>query len=64
MTDDDALGRAADSTLVVRSADGDVSAFAVLARRHGPLMRVSAEQMLGSNVESDDVVQESFLTGW
>ena len=64
MTDDDPLGRADDSTLVVRAADGDVPAFAVLARRHGPLMRVYAEQMLGSNVESDDVVQESFLTGW
>jgi len=64
MSDDDPLGCAEDSTLVVRAADGDVPAFAVLARRHGPLMRVYAEQMLGSNVESDDVVQEAFLTGW
>lgn len=64
MDQDDPLLRAADATLVVRAADGDVHAFEVLARRHGPLMRVYAEQMLGSNVESDDVVQESFLTGW
>ncbi|OEI69959.1 RNA polymerase sigma 70 [Curtobacterium sp. ER1/6] len=34
----------------------------MLARRHGPLMRVYAEQVLGSNDEADDVVQESFLT--
>lgn len=64
MTDDDPLARAEDATLAVRAADGDVLAFEVLARRHGPLMRTYAEQVLGSNVESDDVVQESFLTGW
>lgn len=64
MSDDDPLRRAADATLVVRAADGDVLAFEVLARRHGPLMRVYAEQVLASNVESDDVVQESFLTAW
>jgi len=58
------LRDATDATLVARAVDGDVSAFEVLARRHGPLMRVYAEQVLGSNVESDDVVQESFLTGW
>lgn len=64
MDHDDPLQRAEDATLVVRAADGDVLAFEVLARRHGPLMRVYVEQMLGSNVESDDVVQEAFLTGW
>ncbi len=63
MDHDDPLLRAEDPTLVVRAADGDVRSFEVLARRHGPVMRVYAEQMLGSNVESDDVVQESFLTG-
>lgn len=36
----------------------------MLARRHGPLMRVYAARLLGSDIESDDVVQESFLTGW
>lgn len=64
MDHDDPLQRAEDATLVVRASDGDVLAFEVLARRHGPLMRVYVEQMLGSNVESDDVVQEAFLTGW
>jgi RNA polymerase sigma-70 factor (ECF subfamily) len=64
MDHDDPLLRAEDATLVVRAVEGDVRAFEVLARRHGPVMRVYAEQMLGSNVESDDVVQDSFLTGW
>ncbi|WP_069711072.1 RNA polymerase sigma factor [Curtobacterium sp. ER1/6] len=56
------LKDASDATLVARASDGDVPAFEVLARRHGPLMRVYAEQVLGSNDEADDVVQESFLT--
>lgn len=58
------LSDAEDATLVARATDGDVRAFEVLARRHGPLMRVFAAKMLGSNLESDDVVQESFLTAW
>ncbi len=62
--EDDPLLHASDATLVSRAGDGDVLAFEVLARRHGPVMRVYAEQVLASNVESDDVVQESFLTGW
>ncbi|ALD14023.1 RNA polymerase subunit sigma-70 [Clavibacter capsici] len=63
-TDQDPLLHAADATLASRAADGDVQAFAQLARRHGPLMRVYAARILGSDIESDDVVQESFLTGW
>lgn len=64
MGDDDPLQRGSDATLVARASDGDVLAFEVLARRHGGLMRVYAEQILGSTIESDDVVQEAFLTGW
>jgi RNA polymerase sigma-70 factor (ECF subfamily) len=60
----DRLGDAADATLASRAADGDIAAFEVLARRHGPLMRVFAAKLLGSDIESDDVVQEAFLTGW
>jgi RNA polymerase sigma-70 factor (ECF subfamily) len=45
-------------------ADGDEAAFEVLARRHGPLMRAYARKLLGSDVESDDVVQETFLLAW
>ncbi|MBC7442723.1 MAG: RNA polymerase sigma factor [Ramlibacter sp.] len=53
-----------DRTLAGRAADGDVRAFEVLVRRHGPLMRVYASRVLGSNDEMDDVVQESFITAW
>lgn len=53
-----------DRTLADRAADGDVRAFEVLVRRHGPLMRVYASRVLGSNDEMDDVVQESFITAW
>lgn len=58
------LLEASDGILAARAADGDVDAFEVLARRYGPLMRVFAAKLLGSDVESDDVVQEAFLTAW
>nr|WP_228508192.1 sigma-70 family RNA polymerase sigma factor [Herbiconiux sp. VKM Ac-1786] len=56
--------QADDALLATRAIDGDVQAFALLARRHGPLMRVYASRLLGSDSEADDVVQESFLIGW
>jgi RNA polymerase sigma-70 factor (ECF subfamily) len=59
-----ALADASDSVLAARTADGDTAAFEILARRHGGLMRAYAVRMLGSNVESDDVVQESFVLAW
>ncbi|GAA4666425.1 RNA polymerase sigma factor [Frondihabitans cladoniiphilus] len=58
------LEEAADATLASRAMDGDTHAFEVLARRHGPLMRVYSAKLLNSDIESDDVVQEAFLTGW
>lgn len=58
------LWEAADSLLAGRAADGDTVAFEVLVRRHGPLMRAYAARMLGSTDESDDVVQETFVTAW
>ncbi|AMM20163.1 RNA polymerase subunit sigma-70 [Frondihabitans sp. PAMC 28766] len=58
------LLEAPDGLLAERAADGDIDAFEVLARRYGPLMRVYAAKLLGSDVESDDVVQEAFLTAW
>ncbi len=60
----DPLTDATDATLAARAIDGDVHSFEILARRHGPLMRVYAAKLLGSDIESDDVVQEAFLTGW
>ncbi|PPF58689.1 RNA polymerase subunit sigma-70 [Rathayibacter sp. AY1C2] len=62
--DDDPLLNASDATLAARAVDGDVQAFEQLARRHGALMRVYAAKLLGSEAESEDVVQEAFLTGW
>jgi RNA polymerase sigma-70 factor (ECF subfamily) len=59
-----ALADASDSVLVARAADGDTDAFEILARRHGPLMRAYAVRVLGSDVESDDVVQETFVLAW
>ncbi|TFC13236.1 RNA polymerase sigma factor [Cryobacterium algoritolerans] len=58
------LDTASDLTLADRAADGDVRAFEVIVRRYGPLMRVYAARVLGSNDEMDDVVQESFITAW
>ncbi|TFC91766.1 MULTISPECIES: RNA polymerase sigma factor [Cryobacterium] len=53
-----------DQILADRAGDGDMRAFEVLVRRYGPLMRVYASRVLGSNDEMDDVVQESFITAW
>lgn len=58
------LDTASDQTLADRAADGDLRAFEVLVRRYGALMRVYATRVLGSNDETDDVVQESFITAW
>lgn len=58
------LADAGDALLAERSADGDVRAFAVLVRRHGPFLRAYAARMLGSTTESDDVVQDTFVTAW
>ncbi|MFO7689495.1 MAG: RNA polymerase sigma factor [Cryobacterium sp.] len=58
------LDTATDQTLTSRAADGDVRAFEVIVRRYGPLMRVYAYRVLGSNNEMDDVVQEAFITAW
>jgi RNA polymerase sigma-70 factor (ECF subfamily) len=58
------LNEAADAILVARATDGDVAAFEVLVLRHGPLMRVLASRVLGSDAEADDVVQDVFIQSW
>jgi RNA polymerase sigma-70 factor (ECF subfamily) len=58
------LAEASDEILAGRAADGDTVAFEVIVRRHGPLMRAYAARMLGSTYESDDAVQETFVTAW
>lgn len=58
------LVEASDAVLAGRAVDGDVRSFEVLVRRHGPLMRAYATRVLGATSESDDVVQEAFITAW
>lgn len=55
---------APDSILAARIADGDTAAFEAVVRRYGPLMRAYAAKLMNSTVESDDVVQEAFITAW
>jgi RNA polymerase sigma-70 factor (ECF subfamily) len=49
---------------VERAVDGDVRAFEVLVRRHGPLIRTYVMRILGTKSEVDDVDQETFITAW
>jgi RNA polymerase sigma-70 factor, ECF subfamily len=58
------LAEADDVVVAGRAADGDPQAFEVLVRRYGGLMRVYARGILGSNDETDDIVQETFVTAW
>ena len=53
-----------DRALVLRAQDGDPDAFDVLIDRHqGRLFRI-AYLVLGDRQDSEDVVQETLLTGW
>ncbi|WP_440711336.1 RNA polymerase sigma factor [Herbiconiux sp. YIM B11900] len=58
------LRDAPDAVLVGRASQGDIVAFEVIAHRHGPLMRVVAAKLLSSDAESDDVVQDAFISAW
>ena len=58
------LTDASDALLAERAGDGDARAFAVLARRHTPLLRVYTRRILGSNSEVDDVIQDTLATAW
>lgn len=60
----DALAEADDRTIATRAADGDIRAFEVLMRRYGALMTTYASRILGSSADTDDVVQEMFITAW
>jgi RNA polymerase sigma-70 factor (ECF subfamily) len=59
-----ALSDASDRILAGRAGDGDVRAFEVLVRRYGPLLRSYSRHLLGSVDESDDTVQQAFITAW
>ncbi|WP_241978205.1 sigma-70 family RNA polymerase sigma factor [Cryobacterium sp. TMT2-42-4] len=53
-----------DGVLVTYAVAGIDAAFAILVRRHRPLMRCCALRLIGSGAEADDVVQESCVTAW
>jgi RNA polymerase sigma-70 factor (ECF subfamily) len=60
----ESLGDADDHTIASRASDGDIRAFEILMRRYGALMHTYAHRILGSTVETDDVVQDMFITAW
>ena len=53
-----------DHALLVRAASGDERAAAALVDRLGPRALASAQRLLGSRAEAEDVVQEGFLRLW
>lgn len=53
-----------DALLVERAVDGDVAAFEILVRRHGPMVRAYARRLTDSAVDADDIAQESLLQAW
>ena len=59
-----AVNEASDRILAGRAGDGDIPAFEILIRRHSPLLRSYARHLLGSTDESDDAVQQTFITAW
>jgi RNA polymerase sigma-70 factor (ECF subfamily) len=58
------LASQTDALLVERAVDGDVAAFEVLVRRHGPMVRAYARRLTGSAVDAEDIAQESLLQAW
>ncbi|MFT2815447.1 RNA polymerase sigma factor [Leifsonia sp. A12D58] len=59
-----ALNEASDRILAGRAGDGDIRAFEILIHRYSPLLRSYARHLLGSSDESDDTVQQTFITAW
>jgi RNA polymerase sigma-70 factor, ECF subfamily len=59
-----ALDRASDALLVDRAADGDQRAFAVLLRRHAPVLRAYVTRLTRRPSETDDVLQEVAIAAW
>lgn len=58
------LRAAPDGILAARAADGDVEAFEALLHRHTRIVRAFVYRIVGTLSETDDVVQEAFLTAW
>lgn len=53
-----------DSTLALRSARGDHSAYSVLVRRHSAALVQAARSFGIPETDIDDVLQETFVTAW
>jgi len=54
-----------DDTIVLRRVlDGDETAFAVLVRRYEAKLRVYVAQIVGTDEEARDLVQETFVRVW
>lgn len=59
-----ALELADDGLLAGRAADGDARAFAVLLRRHAPVLRAYVNRLTRRPSDGDDVLQEVALNAW
>lgn len=53
-----------DAILVQRAAQSDPAAFGEIVRRHSPLVRAYVYRIVGSLSDTDDVVQDAFVTAW
>ncbi|MFP5022186.1 RNA polymerase sigma factor [Pseudonocardia phyllosphaerae] len=53
-----------ETTLVVRAQDGDVHAFAELARRHQDALFRVAYRVLGQRADAEDALQEALIDAW
>lgn len=59
-----ALDSASDALLARRAADGDEAAFAVIVRRHAPVLRAFASRLVSASADADDAVQDALITAW
>nr|WP_308194720.1 MULTISPECIES: RNA polymerase sigma factor [unclassified Microbacterium] len=60
----DASSDVPDRILAQRAAEGDATAFGTLVRRHSSLVRAYVYRIVGSLADTDDVVQDAFVTAW
>jgi RNA polymerase sigma-70 factor (ECF subfamily) len=59
-----ALDRVDDSALAARAALGDDLAFEAIMRRHNRLLFRTARSILKSDAETEDALQEAYLSAW
>ena len=55
---------ATDAELAARASQGDEAAFEQIMRRHNRLMFRSARSILKSDAETEDALQEAYLSAW